>query len=435
MSINRRQLKKLPDAPGVYFFKRRGRRGRAAEILYIGRATSLCDRVKSYFDEGLPDGRGPFIALMMKEADSLDFRKTDSILEAILLEAELIRARQPRYNTKEKDDKSFNCIAITREEFPRVLVVRARDVDFSSLRIHSEGLRIRAVYGPFPYGLEFKQAVSLIRRIFPWRDSACVPCAERVTLSTPHIKHPHKRKDVRRCTPCFNRQIGLCPGVCTGEISARDYRAHIRQLALFLSGKKAAIVRELERDMKKAAREEKFEKAAERKRTLFSLKHIQDVSLLKRVPDYGPHTANVRIEAYDLSHFGGADIVGAMAVVENGEVNKSFYRLFTLRTLSGIHEAAGLQELLRRRFNHPEWPLPSLIVVDGNDVQKAAAEEVVCELGLSVPVAAVVKDERHRPKAIVGAAAGPLKSAVLLANSEAHRFALKFQRKRRSQFR
>jgi excinuclease ABC subunit C len=113
---------KLPDSPGVYFFL-----GDRRQILYIGRATSLKDRVKSYFSSDLLETRGPQIVDMVAKAKKIDFRKTDSVLEAIILEADLIKKFQPAHNTREKDDKSFNCVVITDEDFPQVLIIRKRE--------------------------------------------------------------------------------------------------------------------------------------------------------------------------------------------------------------------------------------------------------------------------------------------------------------------
>ncbi|MDP3661267.1 MAG: UvrB/UvrC motif-containing protein [bacterium] len=402
------QKKKLPGAPGVYFFL-----GRNKKVLYIGRATSLRNRVRSYFDSALRDKRSPWIEKMMREARGIDFKKTDSVLEAILLEADLIKRFKPPYNTELKDDKSFNCIVITDEEFPRVLLVRSGTLRASSTSdvgdFKHRMFSARSVFGPFPNSSHLKTALKIIRKIFPFRDS-CNPYSSIL-----------QNNGITR--PCFNRQIGLCPGVCTGEITVKEYCAHIKRLALFLAGKKARIQKAIEREMRAAAKRQEFEKAGELKRQLFALKHIQDVALIATSNNQLP-TTNLRIEAYDLSHFGGKNIVGAMAVVENGEAEPSEYRMFKLRTVKTQNEVAGLREIIRRRLNHAEWPFPQLIVVDGNEVQKKAAEKVIAEAGHRIPVVAVVKDERHRPRE-------KLSPEILLANAEAHRFALKFQKKQR----
>ena len=405
--------KKLPDTPGVYFFL-----GRKKEILYIGRATSLRTRVRSYFSSDLAEKRSDWIAKMLAKARSLEVRKTDSVLEAMLLEADLIKKFQPFFNTDEKDDKSFNCVVITKEAFPRVLIVRRRELD--SPATPNSKFVIRASYGPFPHGFELQTAMKIIRKIFPYRDAKCAP-------------NRRGGNEVARPLPCFGRQIGLCPGVCTEEISRADYAKTIRNIRLFLEGKKTRLLALLRKEMKSAAKAQQFERAHELKKTVFALQHIQDVALLKTA-NYSLPATHFRIEAYDLSHFGGKDIVGAMSVVENGAARPSEYRLFKLRGIQSQHEVQGVSEVLERRFKHPEWAFPDLVVVDGNKVQKGAAEKLLATLGKHIPVVAVVKDDRHRPAGLRGMSTelAPHKGAILLANSEAHRFVLKFQKSRRT---
>ena len=242
---------KLPDAPGVYFFKREGK------ILYVGKATSLRDRVLSYFSADVIETRGPRIVDMVAKADRISFQKTDSVLEALLLEAELIKKLEPPYNTEGKDDKSFNYIVITNENFPRVLVVRQKDLN-SKLEARSH--KLKTIFGPFPHGSLLKEALRIIRKIFPFRDNKCQP---------------------NQGKPCFNRQIGLCPGVCTGEITKEQYVKTIHRIKLFFGGKKTQILKNLELEMETVARIRNFERAGGIKKTLFALKHIQDISLIK----------------------------------------------------------------------------------------------------------------------------------------------------------
>ena len=222
------QAKKLhiSDSPGVYFFKK------GKEILYIGKATSLKDRVLSYFSND-PEGkyqntsygasllanRGPLIVKMTQEADNLKFQETNSVLEALILEANLIKKYQPKYNVKEKDDRSFNFVIITSEDFPRVLIVRGREIE--------KGLvyKIKEKFGPFTDGTSLRLALKIIRKIFPFRDK-CEPLSGK---------------------PCFNKQIGLCPGVCAGTISKKDYSKTIKKIKLFLSGKTASLEKSLEK--------------------------------------------------------------------------------------------------------------------------------------------------------------------------------------------
>lgn len=393
---------KLPDSPGVYFFKK----GR--EILYIGKATSLRSRVRSYFNQQVADSRGPIIVGMVEDATSLAYRQTDSVLEAIILEAELIKKYQPRYNSKEKDNKSFFYVVITEEDYPRVLMVRGRN-----LQIGDQDFKVKKLFGPFPSGTELKEAMRVVRKIFPFRDK-CMPNTGK---------------------PCFNRQIDLCPGVCAGEISKADYRKQIKKIELFLSGKKKAVIGLLKKEMNSLADKREFERAEISKRKIFALEHIQDVSLIKResaiMPSFGADNKVFRIEAYDVAHQSGTNNVGVMVVLENGGVNRGEYRKFKIRGNYPADDLRSLREVLERRLNHPEWRFPDLIVVDGGKLQLAVAEEIIRRDGLNIPVVGVVKDEHHRPKNILGdiEIVKKYEREILLANSEAHSYAINYFRK------
>ena len=198
----------LPDSPGVYFFIGRSpRHGGARKILYIGKATSLKDRVRSYFSPDLEMTRGRLLVNMLGEAKAVKFIKTDSVLEALILEANLIKKHLPRYNSVQKDDKSFNYVVFTDEAFPALRVMRGKDLSqlsaSSAPNLKPKSLKLKAVYGPFPHGLQFKEAMKIIRRIFPYRDEKCLPA----DAGSPR----HGGTSPGHQKPCFNRQIGLCP--------------------------------------------------------------------------------------------------------------------------------------------------------------------------------------------------------------------------------
>lgn len=388
--------KKVPDTPGVYFFL-----GKRKEVLYIGKATSLRSRLRSYFAADLIDTRGPLLVQMLGKATSIDWRQTDSVLEALLLEGALIRTYKPKANTDDKDDKSYNNVVVTKEDFPQVLLVRNKNL--------GDKKQYKYVFGPFPHGMQLKEAMKIIRKIFPYRDEKCRPGQGR---------------------PCFSRQIGLCPGVCMGEITKQEYGRTIRHLKLLFEGKKSVLVKMLEKEMKSAAKAEDFEQAKEYRRQLFALQHIQDVSLIKDEYRTTNNLRGERIEAYDVAHLRGSSNVGVMTVVEGGEANKNEYRKFVIRTAKPGDDAGALREILSRRLGHDEWPMPRIIVVDGSTAQLNAAKRVLDEYGIKIPVVGVTKDEKHRPRAIQGdkkLIAGRERQ-ILLANSEAHRFAITFHR-------
>ena len=434
---------KIPAEPGVYLFKK----GR--EILYIGKATSLRTRVRSYFDARLFLTRGPMVEKMVAEADALEWTVVDSVLEALILEARLIKKYQPEGNTMQKDDKSFLFVTITTDSFPQVITERGH-----------------GTYGPFTSPTSLREALRIIRRIFPFSTHATPHNFSRPTSKVVgrlkkqmgmHLDAPLPHASLEVSRPgkskrgCFEYQIGLCPGTCIGVVDRADYRKTVNKIKLLFEGNKARVVSELRKEMLAASKAENFEKAAKCKQQLSALEHIRDTSLIKDESGELRKASGFRIEAYDIAHLGGSATVGVMTVVEDGQLKKSAYRKFKIKGPDVYFEKSGsgsaseerretdrvavddikhLREVLRRRLGHLEWPLPNLIVVDGGLPQKHAAEALLEERGFQIEVAAVLKDERHKPKEVVGQKGTAQKYAkdILLANSEAHRFAIAFHR-------
>ncbi|MDD2657523.1 MAG: UvrB/UvrC motif-containing protein [Candidatus Pacebacteria bacterium] len=413
------QKSNLPDVPGVYLFKQ-GRK-----VLYVGKATSLRDRVRSYFDDDLIATRGPRVVDMVTKADRIAFETTPTVLEALVREAALIKQYLPKANVDGKDDKTFLYAVVTQEEIPRVLAVRGKDIDFKAhiSRGDTSRIKYKAIYGPFPSGAQLREGLRLIRRIFPFFDT---PKPLDFARGKPAGKH-------QRALVEFNTQIGQYPR----DFDAKQYKRTIRKVMLFLSGRGKELRVALEKEMKTAAREERFENAAEARRELFALDHIQDVSLIKD-ENRSEHSHSRgdtlrRIEAYDTAHLSGTNAIGVMTVVVDGTPVKKEYRTFTIKGVKKSDDIASLKEILSRRLAHSEWPFPNTIVVDGGRTQKKAAETVLKEMGIAIPVAAVVKDERHRPREVIGArSAGVSEADAVLANAEAHRFSLARHRRARS---
>ncbi len=406
----KKKMKRMPDAPGVYFFL-----GKKKKMLYIGKATSLRDRTRSYFSPDLHTTRGPLLVDMINKAQAIEWRQTDSVLEALLLEASLIRLYKPPHNTDLKDDKSFNYVVITKEGFPRVLVVRGRNLTSE----HPPKTRAY-IFGPFPHGTQLREAMKLIRRIFAYRDT-CTPAEEMLAKG-------------KKAKACFNEHIGLCPGVCGGKVTKQEYRRAVQHIVLLFNGKKKQLIKSLNKEMREAAKDERFEEAKALHQQMYALQHIQDISLIKeeyRSPTLGVDRST-RIEAYDIAHLRGSSNVGVMVVVEDGAPNKAQYRKFNIKSAKGGDDAGALREVLSRRLGHDEWPLPKIIAVDGSTAQINAAQAVLAEYSMSIPVVGVVKDEKHRPRDIKGDRdlIKGHEREILLANSEAHRFAIGFHRKK-----
>jgi excinuclease ABC subunit C len=397
----------LPETPGVYFWKDKN-----GKVLYIGKATSLRDRVRSYFSPDVIKTRGAHIVDMVFKSHTVTVQETMNVLEALILEANLIKKYKPYYNTKEKDDKSFNCIAITREDFPLVFLARQKDIDIRNKTVKlfrsNKLIKYDAIFGPYPNGSSIKEALRILRRIFPFRDIAS------------------SKKD----NTVFYRQIGLAPDTSSKDAKSQ-YKKNIGRLKILLQGKLQSLLRTLRKEMLTLANKQKFEEAGEIKNKIFALEHIQDISLIKR--DLSTAHVAFRIEAYDVAHISGTNMVGVMTVVENAVTNKNEYRKFIIKGFDKANDAGALREILTRRLAHAEWRLPDAIVVDGNIIQINVAKEVLKENKLDIPIIAVTKDERHRPKSITGdkGIIEKHKYDILLANAESHRFAVSFHRQRR----
>ena len=408
---------KLPDKPGVYIFLNSRKRP-----IYIGRATSLKDRVKSYFALDLIETRGPRIIDMVTKATALKWQETDSVLEAIILESSLIKKYQPLYNVDEKDDKSSLYIVITDELWPRVFTVRARDyeheqqktsVSFKTLASY----KTLELFGPYPHGGLITEALKVLRKIFPFKDK--------------------KSRDSRH--EAFYQALGRSPSG-QDNLARRRYKRTIQNLILFMEGKKQTLQTRLEKEMKSHARRLQFEEASRIKRTLFALKHINDMALIKQESareenadnQKGLHQ-NFRMEAYDIAHLSGTNVVGAMTVSVNGELARQEYRKFKISRDSN-NDTANLAELISRRLNHSEWTYPDLIIVDGNEVQLKVAVAVLSARRINISVVGVTKNDKHKAEKVIGPKeiVDKYSKQIIALNAEAHRFAIAYHRKRRT---
>lgn len=374
---------KLPDKPGVYMFI-----SKQGGILYIGRATFLKRRVASYFRNDLD----PRIKEMVSLAVKIKHYVTETVLESFILEANLIKKHWPKYNVREKDDRSFVYIVIAKADYPKPIIARGKDLK----KIPSGSARI---FGPYKSLRIVREILKIARRIFPY--GTCLP---------------------NQSKPCFHYQIGLCPGICIGAISKKDYQKNINNLILFLSGGKKRLIKKMMKDNPQKAE---------------SLKHIQDASLLIREESIGVGREKLnRLEAYDISHFAGKETFGAMVVFRNGMENKDEYRLFKIKNAPPNDDLAALKEMIERRFKHQEWPFPDLIVIDGGRPQILAVARVLQDNNIKTPMLGISKLQNDKlifptgTKKSFQELAEASKNILLRARDEAHRFA-NFGRKRR----
>lgn len=401
-----RKLSQLSDSSGVYIFYNLKK-----EIIYVGKASSLRSRVKSYF-AGKKSPRP--IEEMIHEVVDLKTESTDSALEAAILEGYYIKKHHPKYNIQWRDDKSWNYIGVSKDQFPKILTIRQHELTADKKK------EFKYLFGPYP-GLNTKEALRLLRKIFIF--STCEPHAKR---------------------PCFYYQLGQCLGVCTGDISAKDYVSKvILPLRLFLGGKKKLLIKKIEKEMKVAAKIENFEEAARLRNQLYHLQKIQDIALLNEsfMKDkiFGGDNLVKRIEGYDISNLGASDKVGSMVVFDEAGPVKSQYRKFKIKTVQGQSDVDCLAEVLERRLKHSEWTLPDIFLIDGGLPQVNKAKTVLRAAHIHTPIVGIAKGaERKRNDFLVVTDSSQIKqwirdNKILLikVRDEAHRFAITFNRAQR----
>ncbi len=423
---------KLPDNPGVYFYYNVN-----GKLLYIGKATSLKQRVGSYFNKA-HEAR---IEDLVRNIARIDYIETPSVIEALVLEANQIKLHQPPYNVMQRDDKSFLYLCLTNEEFPKPVLYRGFDLERMGIEPFSKTLttvakkKFMAVYGPYISGRSLRTALELIRKTIPW--STCNPGQSK---------------------PCFDAQIGKCPGVCNGAITKANYRKIIKQLMLFFSGKKDQLLRQLTKEMSRAASAKNFEEAAKLRNRVFALEHIHDVSLITRGDEEDErkswktvHTArpfidiNGRLEAYDIAHTSGTANVASMTVFVDGKPAKELYRKFKIKTVEGVNDVAGMEEVMRRRLARAittpsTWGLPELMIIDGGEGQVARVQAVLDEMGVKTPIVGIAKGfDRKQDRLVYDASNKELQRIVTTfkeklaeVRDEAHRFAGAYHRVLRS---
>jgi len=344
------KLKSLPAAPGVYFHK-----NAAGEIIYVGKAAVLKNRVRQYFQKSR--ARDPKTDLLVSEIADTDWMVVDSEIEALFLEAEMIRRYMPRYNILLRDDKSMVYIRINyNDDFPTVSTTR-RPLD--------DGARY---FGPYLSAYAVRQALKSLRRVFPFATRR-IGGQKRATL------HYH---------------LGLDPGLEEGKTSLKDYRTNLRKLMAVIEGKRKTIEKELERDMKAAAKRADFEQAARLRNQLFRLQNLtrqvifsdkefldisKDHALNELVDLLNLQKFPARIEGYDISHMQGTNVVASMVVFTNGASNKREYRKFKMSRQQN-DDFFNMNETIKRRLsekNLKEWGKPDLILIDGGKGQLDAA--------------------------------------------------------------
>lgn len=367
-----KKLKELPKEPGVYFHK-----NSEGEIIYVGKAAVLRNRVRQYFQASRL--RDPKTDALVAEIVDTDWMVVGSELEALFLEAEMIRRYMPRYNILLRDDKALSYIRIDyASDYPTVTTTR-RPLDDKA-----------RYFGPYFSLYNVREALKILRRIFPY-------ATRRV--------HGQKRASL-------DYHLGLDPGLESGKTSLEEYRKNLKRLMAVIEGKKAVIVKELEKEMTRASKELRYEDAARVRNQLRALKELgrQIVFSDKEFLDISKDRALTqlqelfvlsspprRIEGYDISHTSGTDVVASMVTFINGVSKKDEYRKFKM-TSQKNDDYASMYETLCRRFsekNIKAWGIPDLVLIDGGQGQLSSALRAMQERGVGVPAIGIAKREEE----------------------------------------
>jgi len=423
--LSKNQISKLPKIPGVYCFK--GQK----EILYIGKAANLRERVRNHFQQ--PSFKD---YLFLDKVEKIGYIKTNSEIEALILEAELIKKYQPKYNVIWKDSKNYFFVGKTKEDFPQIFWTHQKKIKTQKSKVKIEYV------GPFVDGKALKETLKILRKVFPFRSCRVLP----------------KR-------PCLWYHLGRCPAPCILKTKSaleiglkekikRECQRNAENVFKIIQGKKKEVLKELKKEMKKEAKKENFEEAARIRDQILALERVLEHSKIlekevkveipwKEIEEKLKEILKIekasRIEAFDVSQIHGNFAVGSMVTFINGRAEKNLYRRFKIKFTKKPSDVDMLKEVLERRFKHKEWGFPDLILIDGGKAQLNVA--INCKLKIEncklTKVLALAKKEK---KLYVEGKEKPIFlkklpreifNLILNLDNEAHRFAISYHKKLR----
>ncbi len=421
------KVRTFPASPGIYLMK--DAQGR---VVYIGKAKNLRARAGSYFQKGSADD--PRIKDWIGEVADVDFLQAESEVDALLMEARLIKDIQPKHNADLKDDKSFPYLQITTsEDFPRVNFTR-EPLD-----------RNVKLYGPFPRAKGLRGAIQVLQKIFKFRT-----CSLEIEEDDPRW---------RWFRPCLLHSINQCTAPCNLRIDRETYRKDIHRLRLFLDGKKDVVLKEIEDEMREASKALQFEKAA---RLRDELKQLQNLNLRGNLADHaqpevfyqdpkkglnglrkvlGLKSVPRTIHGVDIAHLGGTETVGSLVTFIDGLPFKPGYRRYRIKSVEGIDDYASIREVVSRRIQglrERDEPFPDIFLIDGGKGQLNAALDAFRALEVDPPTLislAKQEEEIYRPGESEPLTLSRSSFALRLlqyVRDEAHRFAQHYHHMLRS---
>ncbi|MCD5401182.1 methylated-DNA--[protein]-cysteine S-methyltransferase [candidate division NPL-UPA2 bacterium] len=430
------------------------------EAIYVGKARSLKKRVRSYFQSPAARTAGRAGSLSADRRDltgraerlrsniaDLEYIITDSEVEALILECNLIKEHRPRYNVRLRDDKKYPFVKLTNEDYPCLFMTRNLKDDGSKY------------YGPYTNVKMLRKTMKSMRELFPLRS-----CQRKIGSSLDR--------------PCLNYDLKQCVAPCSGRVGKEEYQNLVKSACLFLEGRRQELIKELKRRMETASRHLRFEEAGRWRDKITAIERITEKQKIAvwerrerkplemvrsnarvRVEGLGTEAKSRRrdkeeaaaelqrllhlpspprrIEAFDVSSISGKEAVGSMVVFEEASPKKKEYRHFKIKLPRIIDDYAMIREIVRRRYQRvlaERRRLPDLVVIDGGRGHLNSALNILIDLGLEkVPVMAIAKKLEHifikeRSQPIILSSNSALLRLIQAIRDEAHRFAIKFHR-------
>jgi excinuclease ABC subunit C len=415
------KVKQFPTSPGVYLMK-----DDLGRVIYIGKAKNLRSRAGTYFTKAAAEEQRT--AELIKHIADIDFVPADSEVDALLMEARLVKDIQPKFNSDLKDDKSFPYLQIrVREDFPRVEFTR---------KPRRKGVKL---YGPFTSARSLRTAIQVLQRVFQFRTCQL------------DIRADEQRW--RWFRPCILHNIRQCTAPCNFRVTKDDYRRQIRGLRLVLEGKKEKLLREMEAQMKVAAEAKQYEKAARLRDEIAALRKLEMRGEVDK--DVQPHVFQIdpkkglrglqkilglrvlprSIEGMDIAHLGGQDTVASLVTFIDGLPFKPGYRRYKIKSVEGVDDFASMREVVSRRFrrlSESDGVFPDILIIDGGKGQLNAALQAFRMLGVEPPTLislAKREEEIYRPGDLEPIRLSRSSAALRLlqyVRDEAHRFAQRY---------
>ena len=416
----------IPHLPGVYIM-----RDSAANIIYVGKAKDLKNRISSYFHSDT-DSKAFSIISAMK---TINYILCASEREAFLVERQLIKKIQPYFNAMWKDDKTYPYIKLTvGEDFPRLVMTR---------KVIKDGA---LYFGPYPQLTYIKKLILWLNKVFKIR-----PC--KINFSEKELPKLEKVKS------CLYYHTGMCFGPCMGKISSIDYKDNLKEVETFFNGKLKRLSDTWQKEMVELSNKQEYEKAKEIRDRLFAIQSIsQRVAIreisIEDINQYVSKTDSLQelrevlklhklpavMECFDISNTSGTNPVASMVQFVNAKPNKSGYRKFKIKTVNQINDFAMIKEAVFRRYSgiiRRNEQFPDLIVIDGGKIQLAYAQSALDEIGIYIPMISLAKQEEEvfmvgKPKSLM-LPRNSLGLRLLQAiRDEAHRFAITFHKQLRA---